>query len=613
MRIPAAKRMRTRTSSRRRFPMPFAGGRLSALSQRKAFAARETAAKNSGGREGTVTNIDKKTLRGAAVCLGVICAMYMVFHYVYLPSYHIPTVAISGIVLSTVFLSWGLSILRRFSQKQMRLHLLTFVASCVLLMLLRTAKFAFVSQNSALQRHLWYAYYIPFVFGPAALFSASMFLGKPDDAKTPKSQRAVYLISLLLSAGILTNDLHGLAFRFAPGFADWQNNYTHGPLYYLAAAWMLLCGLCMIANAMRTAFIRRPVKTAWLPILVLAAEFAGSFVMFIEEKRLPIFLTKMELQEYVCLSCIVFWESLVIARIIPDNNDYPELFAASSLRAGIADNTYRVQQISENGVRPAPEELRRALDGDVVLQNDDTLLKAHAVRGGLFYWTEDISALRQLNQALEETADYFEEENATMRLTAEIDESRRRTVEQNQIYDRVTQVLLPQLDALGAWIEVFPEEETAFCEALRKIGVLLAFCKRQSNLLLHTDDDPLLTGAELLPCFEESAKALRVAGVCCAVSVEPSVNLSTRNASVLYRWFETVVERMLPVLGSVAVSLCTESDATCIRMDAEPVRKTEPEMLSSLAQTLRETEQEVANANVRFALRVKHGEGFVCV
>ena len=554
--------------------------------------------------------MDKNILRGAAVWTVVLCAMYMLFDYFVIPSYHLPTVAVDCIVLNALFLSWGLGVMRRFPQKQMRLHLLVFVVSCVLLMLLRTAKYAFVSWDGTLQRHLWYAYYAPFVFGPAALFNASTFLGKPDDAKAPKSRNAVYLLSSLISAGILTNDLHALAFRFAPGFADWQTDYTHGPLYYTAAAWMLFCGVCMIVNAMRTAFSRRLVRTVWLPILVLTAAFVGGFFLFFFGRKMPFFLGKIELPDYVCLCGIAFWESMAAARIISGNKDYPELFAASSLRAGIADSSFRVRQVSENGVCPEPQELRRALDGAIELPDGSTLLKARPVRGGFFYWTENIASMRQLNRELDETADYLNEENAAMRLAAEIDETRIRTAQQNRVYDRVTQALLPQLDAIRAWTDDLPQDEDDFRARLQKIGVLLAYCKRYGNLLIQADEHTLLTGAELFPCFEESAKALKNAGVACAVSTDPSVTLPVREAAALYRWFETVVEQTLPALGCVEVSLDGEP---CLHLQAQLIREPKPETLDALARALRETQSETTDTAVRFTLRGPRGEEIVCV
>ncbi len=554
--------------------------------------------------------MDKNILRGAAVWTAVLCAMYMISYYMYIPSYHVPTVTVNCIVLNALFLSWGLSVVRRFPQKQMRLHLLVFVVSCVLLTLLRTVKYAFVTWDGTLQRHLWYAYYTPFVFGPAALFNASTFLGKPDDADTPKGGIAVYLVSALLSVGILTNDLHALAFRFAPGFADWQTDYTHGPLYYTAAAWMLFCGVCMIVNAMRTAFSRRLVRTAWIPILVLAAAFAAGFLLFFADHRPPAFLALIELPEYVCLCGIAFWESMAAARIISGNKDYPELFAASSLRAGIADSSFRVRQVSENGVRPEPQELRRALGGAIELPDGSTLLKARPVRGGFFYWTENISSMRQLNRELDETADYLNEENAAMRLAAEIDETRIRTAQQNRVYDRVTQALLPQLDAISAWTDELPQDEDDFRARLQKIGVLLAYCKRYGNLLIQADEHTLLTGAELFPCFEESAKALKNAGVACAVSTDPSVTLPVREAAALYRWFETVVEQTLPVLGRVEVSLDGEP---CLHLQAHLSREPEPETLDMLSRALREMQSETTDTAVRFSLRGPRGEEIVCV
>ena len=51
--------------------------------------------------------------------------------------------------------------------------------------------------------------------------------------------------------GILTNDLHGLAFHFHKGYEAGWDVYQRGVLYYIATAWIFACIALMIAELVK--------------------------------------------------------------------------------------------------------------------------------------------------------------------------------------------------------------------------------------------------------------------------------------------------------------------------------------------------------------------------
>ena len=303
-----------------------------------------------------------------------------------------------NLLLDTVFLHWCFSARRRFPQKQMRLHITLFVGAFIALNMLKVAKYDFTEHDGDVQRWLWYAYYITFVFGPLFMFHASLYFGKPDNYRISRRWYWMYLPAGIIALGVLTNDWHQLAFRFNSGIADWNNDYTHGVFYHLAALWMLAMLLGVIVLVVRSAVRRRLLKTAWLPLaaLALAALYRMEYSFLPDGAK--ILQSIYEFPDFVCLGSILVWECFVIARIIPSNNSYPAIFAASSLNAGLADGDFLVRQTSANAVAPSAEQLRSASENDLPLPDGDTLLKAHAVQGGWFYWTEDIRELRRLKE-----------------------------------------------------------------------------------------------------------------------------------------------------------------------------------------------------------------------
>lgn len=546
-------------------------------------------------------DLSKKGLRTGLLCLALVVGLGL-FNEIKL-GLHYPGLLFNCLVLCAVYVAWGFSVYRRFPQKQMRFYLSLLVMMFVLLNLLRTAKYGFVGWNGSFQRFLWYGYYLPIVFGPLLMFRAALSIGKPNDYCVSRFWNGLYVPAALLVCGILTNDLHQAAFRFAPGFADWQSNYTRGPLYFTVVAWIALLTLGVLISALRSTVSRRLLKTVWLPLAVLALCVLFGLGYVADLGPFARLGHVIQFPEYICLCTIAFWESLVAARIVTSNNGYPDVFAASMLRAGLADPQYRVQQTAADGFCPTPEQLRAAENGELLLPDGNTLLKVRPVRGGRFYWLEDITELRRLNESLGAAAEELAEEHKILRAKTELDESRRATAMQLQLYDRVTESLRPQLKTLNAWLEALPEDEAAFCTVLRRSSVLLAYCKRRSNLLLQAEEHPELTGEALRQCFDESARALSLSGVASEIEVEPLLRFSARDAAALYEAFETVLEQVLPALGRLDLTLTAGPDGVAVLRLTAALKEEAPALSQRLQQTLNGLLQGVA---ARFVLNVKN-------
>lgn len=503
-------------------------------------------------------DITKKGLRAVLACFALVGCLGL-FNQVSL-GLHFPGLLLNSLAFDSVYVAWGYSVFRRFPQKQMRFYMSFLVATFVLLNLLRTAKYGFVLWDSPFQRYLWYGYYVPIVLGPLLMFRAALNIGKPNGYHASRRWNWLYLPAVLLAVGVLTNDFHQTAFRFAPDFANWQGNYARGPLYIAVVGWSALLAGSVLLLAVRSAVSRHLFKTAWLLLLVLAVTGLFGLGYVFDLSFISLLDSIISLPEYICLSTIAFWESLVAARIVASNKGYPAAFAASSLHVGLSDLQYQVQQTSAEGIRPTQQQLRQASNGELLLPDGDTLLKVRPVQGGWFYWTEDVAELRRLNEALDNAAEELAEENNTLRAIAEMEESRRQTAAQIQLYDSVIESLHPQLETMSKWLTTLPAQEDAFCAVLTRVSVLLAYCKRRSSLLLQAQAHPVLTGEDMQLCLTESAKALSMGGVLCEIAVASHWQASVQDAVLLYEAFESVLEAMLSVLKGLTVELAIEAN-----------------------------------------------------
>ena len=554
-------------------------------------------------------DFSKKGLRALLISLALVVGLGL-FNHIKL-GLHFPGVLFNCLILNSIYVVWGYSVYRRFPQKQMRAYMSLLVLAFVGLNLLRTAKYAFVLWDSPLQRYLWYSYYIPIILGPLLMFRAALNIGKPNDYRVSGLWNGLYVPAVLLVCGVLTNDLHQAAFRFAPDFADWQSDYTHGPLYIAVVIWSALLVSSVLALAVRSAVSRRLFKTAWLPLLVLTASGLFGLGYVFDLGVISRLIIIINLPEFICLCTIALWESLVTARIVASNNGYPAVFAASSLQTGLADLQFQVQQTSAKELRPTPEQLWQAKKGALLLPGRNKLLKARSVQGGWFFWTEDIAELRQLNEALGDAAEELAEEHELLRIKTEMDESSRQTAAQNQLYDSVTQSLHPQLEKLNGWMAALPQDEAAFRAALQQISVLIAYCKRRSNLLLQLQTHPTLTGEELWQCFEESAKALALGGTESEISIDPLLRFSAQDAAVYYEAFEMVLEQVLSVLARVSLALAAESGGNAVFRLTVSLKKEvqEQELLQQLQPMLNKVRQNLQAIAARFVLALTNAEG----
>ena len=72
----------------------------------------------------------------------------------------------------------------------------------------------------------------------------------------------------------MTNDLHQMAFRAAPGAATLEADYTHGWLYFLVMAWTIALLLITGTIIYRKCRVFESRKYAWVPLSVFLGGFA---------------------------------------------------------------------------------------------------------------------------------------------------------------------------------------------------------------------------------------------------------------------------------------------------------------------------------------------------
>ena len=168
------------------------------------------------------------------ITMGTSPAMYVISHIVVLMIY-------LGILIS-----WGISVYDRIVNRTIRQYLIVLVGLMILWMLMRTLRLTVFYHVFPIGQWCWYAYYISMILIPQLCLFAAKYIGKPEDYRLSKKWSWMYVPSIILILGILTNDLHQLAFRFHLGYEIGWDDYQRTYLYYAAVVWIFSCIAFMI-------------------------------------------------------------------------------------------------------------------------------------------------------------------------------------------------------------------------------------------------------------------------------------------------------------------------------------------------------------------------------
>lgn len=476
----------------------------------------------------------------------------------------IPFECIVSLLWIAFFYWWLHCTRRRFAQKRVRRYLFAFTLLVIFFMLLRMFKYEFCTPDGVVERYLWYLYYVPIVLIPVVTIRAIMNMNLPDNAVLARKHTWMYIAAAILIFGVLTNDLHQTAFIFPPGMPMRESEYTHGVLFYIISVWVVVGVLCVLFLSVRTCITRRMYKNLWIPLILLALGILYRYVYrFFDESGSNFLQVMYAIPEFYCMIWVLFWDSLVVTRLLPSNIGHSDFFSKSSMQAGLADRALSVRLTASNAITPTKEMFQAAQRNRNVYTEGDMLLRLCPVTGGWFYWTEDLRELRLLNEALEETEDYLQEENALMRQTARIEAERKHTLHQTALYESIEEKIRPQLDKLEELLWNMPEAEAEFRDALAQGAVIFAYLKRYSNLLLQTEAKKSISASELLLCIEESALSLKQMGVACDLDVQCSLVLSVETAAGLYALFEMALETELSSLTEISVCLQRKAKGIC--------------------------------------------------
>ena len=469
-----------------------------------------------------------------------------------------------SVIYIGLIIAWAISIRQRIMDASVRELLFATSMLGVVWMLQRTCKYRFFTELHITQI-LWYLSYLQQIFAPLLAFLAALCLGRAQDAPLPRRWYLLLIPASLMFLGVMSNDLHQLAFRFPQPRLHEADSYTHGPLYFLIVAWGMGLTAASMALLFRKCRVANSRRYIWLPGAVFAAGFAASLLSLFH------ILSAYKVPELLCATFIATWECCIRLGLVPSNANYASYFSASTISAQIVDSNDVIAYQSATSLSLTREQRRRAQDGAVFL-DADTRLHCHPVRGGRVYWTDDVAQINRIRRRLAEVGELLAEDNELMRAENEARRQQAQLEEQNRLYDGMLPTVRPQLCRISALLDGLEPDAPDFDRRIALSCVYGAYVKRRCNLALLPEGTPAVPLQELALCIRESLGCLPAIRAAAALRVQGDAPQSPDAILLAYDFFEAAVESALPSLSALLVNLRGDPDGLTLRMTMEDVR-----------------------------------------
>ena len=439
-----------------------------------------------------------------------------------------------------ILVFWGMSVFDRILNPAIRRYLTGLVCLMMLWMLLQNLNYTVFFNISPYSQWCRYAYYISMTLIPQLCLVSSKYIGKPDDYRLPWQWNLLYIPSVLLIIGFLTNDLHELAFRFTDGQAADAVRYENGPLFYVGVSWVFGCVVLMIMEFLRRCRIPKTKKFIRLPITLLAVGTVYSVLYALDAEMFGF----LEMYVTICFLIVAIWESSIKIGLVQSNSRYDELLRSSGLGVAVIDEEFNVHYHSDDAMPLTDVEMRQAVVDSIMPTGSSTRVSGSKIRGGYSLWQEDLTELIENLDELKALREELRDSNAVAMQNYQMDKRLRVLAEKNRLHDEIHKQTAGQINLLSDWLGKLRHTTDAAeqRELLRHIVVVGAYLKRRNNLILVNEQDGMIKEEELDLSIREIMKNLRLAGVVCAASVQFDMDLPADVVMKLFDFCEYVIE-----------------------------------------------------------------------
>lgn len=431
----------------------------------------------------------------------------------------------------------------------------------LLMLLLRGIKYSAFAEVAFLARHTWYLYYLPMLLLPLFLFNISLLVSAKESSNIGKKWLWIHAVTALLIAAVLTNDLHQQAFIFKPDFIDWDNDYSHGWLFYAVTVWQYALYLASILILLMKCRVIGSKKNAWLLLIPLSSGIVLNVLLL--TGRMPKLngFSLIEFPETHIFTVAVVLECCMQLGLIPTNTEYGKLFREFSIAAQITDKNGSPVYASKAAHPLAQEEFALPDNSRV---GEHTLMRKMKLPGGFGFWQDDMTELDRLNSELAETKEELTQEAELRRLQNELKERQTKIEQRTLVYDTVAKRTQRQSHAISFLAKTARQSENVSQrdECRKRITLLGSYIKRYANLTLLSQEHSVIEAGELGLSVSEVLHYLNYCGTPSEFLQRGNGTVPAEAALTVFDAFETLLEANASCLHGVFAVLSAQERIT---------------------------------------------------
>lgn len=458
---------------------------------------------------------------------------------------------------------------------QARGYLMLTVAALLVWQIVAMVKNVLFPPDFAINRWLWYFYYVPMLLIPSTLLIAALNTGLHNSQRIDPAYYLALLVSGVLAIGVLTNDYHQLAFGFSDGPASFYKGQTYRPLFYVVMVWIFVVFGMTVYVLWRRIRVERNRKYVLVVLAIIM--LAGLYLAW----RVTNYAVIPWLNDIYDVPQI--WEGIVLVAlelcirlgIIKANYNFLEFYTASTISSTLVDGDGTIRYQTSGIIPSTKEQRRQALDESVYLDRDHRL-RGRYISGGYAFWTDDLSQLNQLNHELSETQERLKEENNLIKAENEILARRVKADERNKLYDLMARSVNSELDIMEDLIKNTSPDSPDFKEKLSEACIYKAYIKRYCNMMLMGQDSEELSSFELENSIRESMEYIKLRGIDCELARFGDGFYPAESLLLAYSIYErTIVKVDKPDKILVEIAANETGIRLSIRVDGKDSRLTE--------------------------------------
>ena len=500
----------------------------------------------------------------------------------------------------SLLVTWCISLHRRLLHPRIRVILVSTGVLMVFWLLAKTVKYEFlVASTDPIGRYIWYSYYIPMLLIPLFGMFIVYHIGKPDNVRMPKWMMGLLVVAIVLILLVLTNDLHQWVFRFDHGFANYDQEYSYGFLYFILMAWYILFSLYFGIALLSKCRVPGSEKVQKLPLFIVLGGVVFWTIYILK-------LIRVDLTVIDCLIIASLLESAIQSGMIPSNTNYQEIFRVTTVPIHIVDVDFQPRYVSA-GAMPMPAEHLRQSEKDIFCLGN-TLINSAPITAGRVVWQDDISRINELRERLQDAMEQLSEEGVLLQAETELKQNRAKADEQNRLYDRIAREVEPQLIKVDGLLQRVNQEPENAKVLMAKVCIIGSYIKRRGNLLLLGEESPVIQAAELEYCIRESLENFRLSGARAALNSDCDGLMLTEHIVAAYDFYELLIECLWDSITALMVNMTCRGDRIYMNIQMGCAEEIVQQVLADVTPRIGHCTYEIMDEDVVIVLTIEGGD-----